>query len=201
MNNRRRILAGLLGWTGLSAVSKAAPAEAKPDAVVIDSGLQLFFVQNDTVIAFNGATGAGQQVGNVLGVLGGTSITNFQFIPLSQTAIKFDNRCLITDTDGDQILFRVVGTGEFIVPLTDTTTPLGTLMSIGGPLVATYICLQGSGKYAFLVGREFPCKMAATNSASPSAGVLGNVYVEVYSDNVAAVAAAARSYVRPVVNR
>lgn len=196
MNNRRRILAGLLGWTGLSAVAKAAPSEANPDVVVIDTGLQIFFIQNDLVIAFNQNTGVGGQIGNVLGAIGGTSITNFQFVPKSQTAITFDNRCLITDTDGDQILFRVLGTGQFITPLVDTTSTLGTLQAIGGPLVATYIALQGSGKYAFLVGREFPCKMAATNAANPSSGALGNVYVEVYSDSVGVLQTAIKSYVR-----
>jgi hypothetical protein len=194
MNKRRNFLAGLLGWAGLSAAAKAESTE-KPD-LVIDSGLQIFFVQNDTVIAFNGNTGDGTQVGNVIGAIGGTSITNFQFIPKSQTTITFNNRALITDTDGDQILFQVLGSGSFIAPLTDTTTPLGTLMSLGGPLVATYIAIQGSGKYAFLVGREFPVKMAATNSAIGSAGVLGNVYVEVYSDSVGALSTAIRSYRR-----
>ncbi len=193
MTNRRNILAGLLGWTGLSAAAAQTQSDPEPEAMP-NRGLQVFFQQHDTVIAFSQITGVGEQVGNVIGSIQGTAITNFQFIPVSQTAIKFDNRCLITDIDGDQILFQVLGTGQFITPLTDPASPLGNLMSIGGPLVATYIALKGSGKYAFLVGRKFPCKMAATNSASPSAGVLGNVFVQVYSDNVGVLATAIRSY-------
>lgn len=195
MQPRRSILAGLLSLGGLNAAAKVASAAEQPEQVY-QGGIALFFAQRDTVIAFNGNTGAGTQVGTVEGSITGTSITNFQFIPQSQTTIKFDNRALITDTDGDQVLFRVVGTGRFITPLADTSNPLGSLMSLGGPLVATYITLQGSGKYAFLVGRQFPCKMAATNSVIGSNGVLGNVYAEIYSDSVGVLATQIKKNVR-----
>ena len=91
----------------------------------------------------------------------------------------------------------MIGTGRFVEPLGDTTLPLlGNLMALGGPLVATYVALKATGKYAFLVGRRFPCKMAASNCVKASSGVQGNVYVEVYSDSVSVLAEAIRSYPR-----
>ena len=187
MSNRRSILAGLLGLGGLKAVASAAE---RPDAV-FNSGLQLFFAQRDTVVNFNASNGLGDQLGTVEGAITGTSITNFQFIPTSQTNIKFDNRCLITDLDGDSIIFDVNGTGTFLIPApTDPNSSLGNLMALGGPLRATYTAISATGKYAFLVGRKFPAKMAAANAVNGSAGVLGMVYVEVYSDSVGVIASA-----------
>lgn len=188
MSNRRNVLAGLLGLGGLGAVAKAAE-EVRPEAV-FNSGLQLFFAQRDTVINFDTGTGIGDHVGTVEGAITGTSIVNFQFIPTSQTTIKYDNRALITDLDGDQILFQVVGTGRFLAPPASdpNNTTLGNLMALGGPLVATYTAIVTTGKYVFLQGRKFPCKMAASNAVRNSTGVLGNVYVEVYSDSVGVLA-------------
>jgi hypothetical protein len=183
MSNRRNVLAGLLGLGGLSAIGRAEDREE----AVFNSGLQLFFAQRDTVINFDASTGIGNHIGTVEGAITGTSIVHFQFIPTSQTTIKYDNRAMITDLDGDQIIFQVVGTGRFIIPPpVDTTSPLGNLLALGGPLVATYTAIVTTGKYVFLQGRKFPCKMAATNTTKPSAAgaVLGNVYVEVYSDSV-----------------
>ena len=196
MGKRRNILTGLLGLGGLSAIAKATESDLVPKAV-FKSGLQLFFAQRDTVINFDGNTGIGTHIGTVEGAIVGTSITNFQFIPTSQTTIKFDNRVMITDIDGDQIIFAYVGTGRFIVPPpVDTTSPLGSLLSLGGPLVATYTALQGTGKYAFLVGRKFPVKCVATNAVKPSAGILGNVYLECYSDSVGVLSSAIQAYPR-----
>ncbi len=177
MEKRRNILKALLGLGGLG-VAKANDA---PGA----SGLALFFAFRDTVLNFNYGTGVGDHCGTVEGVITGTSITNFQFTPTSQTGIKFDNRCMITDLDGDQIIFQVVGTGTFIIPPpTDPSSSLGNLISLGGPLVATFTVTVATGKYVFLIGRKFPGKMVATNVTNPSTGVLGNVYGEVYSDGV-----------------
>jgi hypothetical protein len=190
MQKRRSILRGLLGLGGLSAVAKASGDEKAEPRAAFGGGLQLFFAFRDTVINFNGSNGIGNHIGTVEGAITGTSITNFQFIPTSQTTITYDNRCLITDLDGDQIVFQVIGTGRFLAPpLSDPANKtLGSLMSLGGPLVATMTAIQASGKYAFLLGRKFPCKMAASNAANPSNGVLGNVYGEVYSDSVGVIA-------------
>ncbi len=195
MQKRRSILRGLLGLGGLSAVAKASGEEELAPQAAFGSGLQLFFAFRDTVINFNGSNGIGNHIGTVEGAITGTSITNFQFLPTSQTTISYDNRCLITDLDGDQIVFQVVGTGRFLAPpLSDPNQKtLGNLMTLGGPLVATMTALSASGKYAFLVGRKFPCKMAASNAFNPSNGVLGNVYGEVYSDSVGVLASTIKS--------
>ena len=190
MQKRRSILRGLLGLGGLSAVAKASGDEQAEPRAAFGGGLQLFFAFRDTVINFNGSNGIGNHIGTVEGAITGTSITNFQFLPTSQTTISYDNRCLVTDLDGDQILFQVIGTGRFLAPpISDATNrTLGNLMSLGGPLVATMTAIQATGKYVFLIGRKFPCKMAAANAVNPSAGVLGNVYGEVYSDSVGVIA-------------
>jgi hypothetical protein len=185
MQQRRNLLKGLLGVGGLSAIAKAAE---RPN--VVASEQSLFFKYRDTVINFNGSTGVGDHVGTVEGEIQGTSITNFQFIPTSQTTIKYDNRMLITDLDGNQMIFRVLGTGTFIVPApTDSSSPLGNLMSLGGPLVATATVQVATGIYDFLLGAKFPVKMAASNATNPSTGVLGNVYGEVYVYNLGVVSA------------
>lgn len=192
MQNRRKVLTGLLGLGGLSVAATAA--EERPEAVY-RKGLELFFAFRDTVISFNGITGIGVHCGTVEGAVTGSSITNFQFTPTSQTTIKFDNRCMITDLDGDQVIFQVVGTGRFISPLpTDPNSTLGNLMALGGPLVATFTVVVSTGKFVFLQGRKFPGKMVASNVTSPSSGVLGNVYGEVYSDYVGVLLTMLRSY-------
>ena len=199
MKNRRSVLE-LLALGGTAALT--ARADEQPKATFPSGGLQLIFAFRDTVISFNTANGLGTHLGTVEGAIVGNSVTNFQFIPTSQSTIQFDNRCLITDLDGDQIVFRVVGSGKFIIPPTGdpaTTGPanagsppfdLGNLSGTGGPLIATFTAINATGKYAFIVGRKFPGKMVAMNAGHPTltgpppalAGVLGTVYGEVYSD-------------------
>ena len=179
MQRRRNMLKTLLGLGGLSSV--AAKAAEPKSALSNASGPTLIFTQRDTVVDFQPNTGIGLQVGTVDGRIVGTSIVNFQFTPLNQTDIKFDNRAIITDLDGDQIIFKNVGTGRFIVPpLSDSGSPLGNLFGVGGPLSGTYECIKASGKYTYLVGRVFPYRSIASNPAR--AGFPGQVYVEVYSD-------------------
>jgi hypothetical protein len=99
---------------------------------------------------------------------------------------------LITDLDGNQMIFQVQGTGIFIVPPpTDSSSTLGNLMALGGPLVATATVTVATGIYEFLLGSKFPVKMAACNVTNPSTGVLGNVYGEVYVNSVGITAALA----------
>jgi hypothetical protein len=195
MPNRRSALARLLGFCGLSALAKA---EEQRPGEVFEGGMQLFFAQRDSVTAFNPSNGLGTQVGTTEGTITGTSITNFAFVPTSQTTITFDNRCLITDTDGDSIIFDVNGSGSFLIPPpSDPNSSLGNLLALGGPLVATYTALIATGKYEFLVGEKFPAVFSAENAVGGSSGLLGTVYVEVYSNNVAVIssirAAKARS--------
>lgn len=192
MSNRRSVLARLLGLGGLSAIAKVGAAAERPDEF-FNGGLELFFAQRDNVTSFNPSNGLGTQVGTTEGVITGTSITNFAFIPTSQTTIKFDNRCLITDTDGDSIIFDVNGTGEFLVPPpSDPNNALGNLLALGGPLVATYTAIIATGKYAFLVGQKYPAVFSAENAVGGSSGLLGTVYVEVYSNQFGIVAGSIR---------
>jgi len=177
MTQRRKFLAATLGFLGLAKKPSRA-ATGGPGDNQAGGRPDLLFVQRDTVIAFDPTTGLGTQVGTTEGAILGTSIMNFQFIPLSQTEIKFDNRTLITDLDGDQILFRYTGNGRFITPLSDTSV-VGKIMGIGGPLGGTYEVIQASGKWGYLVGRKFGTRSAATNPANPGPGC---VYVEVYRD-------------------
>lgn len=179
MQNRRNILAGFLGALGAGKVAKAATSGSDLERKIFE--IPLFFTQRDTVVDFQPNTGLGLQVGTVEGLISGTSIVNFQFTPVSQTEINFDNRALITDLDGDQVIFKNVGKGRFLIPpLSDTSSPLGNLMGIGGPLTGTYECIKATGKFEFLVGRKFPYRSVASNPAR--AGFPGQVYVEVYSD-------------------
>src|SRR5437764_12392582 len=124
MQKRRNMLKTLLGLGGLSAV--AAKAGEPKSALSNASGPTLIFTQRDTVVDFSPGTGIGLQVGTVDGRIVGTSVVNFQFTPVSQSEITFDNRAIITDLDGDQIIFRNVGNGKFLIPpLSDSTSPLG----------------------------------------------------------------------------
>ncbi len=191
MSNRRSMLAGLIGLGGISAIAKGASRDH--EEAVFNSGLQLFFAQRDTVINFDPNTGIGDHIGTVEGAIVGTSITNFQFVFTSATTIKYDNRVLITDIDGDQIIFQYVGTGKFNPPPVDTSSPLGNLLALGGPLVATYTAIICTGKYVFLQGRKFPVKSIATNASKPSVGIFGNVYLECYSDSVGVIASTIKS--------
>lgn len=184
MANRRSVLTRLLGLGGLGALTKVGGAAEHPDEA-FNGGLELFFAQRDNVTAFNTSTGVGTQIGTTEGVITGTSITNFLFTPTSQTTISFDNRCLITDTDGDSIIFDVKGTGQFLVPPpSDPNNSLGNLLALGGPLVATYTAIIATGKYAFLIGQKYPAVFSAENAVGGSSGLLGTVYVEVYSNTV-----------------
>ena len=85
------------------------------------------FVQHDKVVAFNPATGQGAQTGTVTGDLTGVSIVNFQFTITTFPDFTFNNRAGITDLNGDQVIFKNVGTGKFVVPgLVDPTLAPGT---------------------------------------------------------------------------
>jgi len=182
MNRRRSIVTGLLGLAGLSSARNAPADEDGPES-------QLFFAYRNLVINFNLQTGVGDDLGTVEGVLAGTIIQNFQFTFTSPTTVvTTSDRALFTDLDGDQIVFKYAGSGNFIAPLSDSSSPLGNLMSVGGPFQVTYTVLSASGKYKFLVGRQFPARLVATNAVSSSAGVLGSVYGEIYAKDARSIA-------------
>jgi hypothetical protein len=174
MTQRRKFLAATLGILGLAKVpAKAAEGDGNPAG-----GPDILFVHRDLVVDFNPGTGLGTHLGTADGRITGTTIVNFQFTPVSQTDITFDNRVLITDLEGDQVLFKQTGAGRFITPLSEKSIN-GNLMGTGGPLAGVYECVQASGKWSFLVGRKFSHRTIATN---PSKALPGCVYVEVYND-------------------
>jgi len=88
------MLKALLGLGGISQV--AANADISKPAGSTSSGPVVIFTQRDTVVDFNPGTGIGLQVGTVDGRIVGTSVVNFQFTPVSQSEITFDNRAIIT---------------------------------------------------------------------------------------------------------
>lgn len=175
MTKRRNMLAGLLGFAGLS---KAASEEGERN-VRPGRGPSLLFVQQDQVLAFP-PTGDGVRVGTATGRLNGTTITNFQFLPVPPPVFQADDLVNLNDSDGDQILFRAKVTGRFLAPFGDASRPNGIVFGLGGPFTGTYEVIQANGKYVYLIGRSFPCKGLGSNPAKP--GFLGTVYVEVYSD-------------------
>ena len=195
MNKRRSILTGLLGlaltclliFAGLSVV-KSAGAASQQSTVL--------FSYRTSVIDFNTATGVGTDIGHMDGVIHGDLLQNFQFIPTSQTppitVATPNDRALFTDVDGNQILFKYAGTGTFFNGLSDPSAVslggsniiLGNVQGVGGTFLIDYTVLQASPKYAFLIGRVFPAKIAATNAAYPSNGVFGSSYGEIYAPDV-----------------
>lgn len=182
MNRRRSIVTGLFGLAGLSSAKDAAADDDRRES-------QLLFSYRTFVINFNIQTGVGDDIGTVEGVLAGTILQNFLFVFTSPTTVvTTSDRALFTDLDGDQIVFKYAGTGNFIAPLSDPSSPLGNLMSVGGPFQVTYSVLSTSGKYKFLAGRQFPARLVATNAVNSSAGVLGSVYGEIYAKDARAIA-------------
>ena len=190
MNKRRSIIkgllafaiAGLLIFVGLSVVRSAGAA---PDDIL--------FTFRTSVINFNLQTGVGNETGHADGVLQGDYISNFQFIPNPLPFVITPNdRALFTDADGNQILFKYAGTGTFFNGLSDPSAVslggsniiLGNVQGVGGTFLIDYTVLQASPKYAFLIGRVFPAKIAATNAAYPSSGVFGSSYGEIYAPDV-----------------
>ena len=127
------------------------------------------------------------------GKINGVSITQFKFtLTQNNPNFSFDNRAGITDTDGDQIIFKVLGTGRFVVPALkeSPSTPAANevLGGLGGPVKGTYEVLAVSGKYVgkYKVGEKF--RFAAVgynpNPASMAQGqALGASYVEVFSNS------------------
>jgi len=156
----------------------------------------ILFILQDKVINFDGA-GQGIQVGTATGKINGVSITNFQFEFFSAFPdFTVETRTGITDPDGDQIIFRMLGEGRFLLePLQDPTAPAVQVLGpsfppLGGPVTGTYEVLATSGKYAerFETGEIFPFRAVGYNpnplaiGGPPSDSLLGAVYTEVFSN-------------------
>jgi hypothetical protein len=164
---------------------------AGPSPARADKKPHIMFIQQDKVVAFNPGTGEGAQTGTATGDINGVSIVNFQFLITTFPNFNFNNRAGITDIDGDQIIFKNVGTGRFVFPglfdpsVNPADPPYQVFANgLGGPLTGTYEVVATSGKYShrFRIGQKFPYKGVAYNPSTPPtpAGSLGSVYVEVY---------------------
>jgi hypothetical protein len=167
----------------------------------------VLFIQQDKVVTFDltppnpdqplgGAVGA--HVGTAVGALNGTTVVNLKYTFTSNPFVRpllftFENRVGITDTDGDQIIFKNVGTGRFNPPLVDPSLPVnvapfqvfGTAATpaSGGPLTGTYQVVATSGKFSqqYRIGQIFPYRAITFNPATPPTppGTTGSSYVEV----------------------
>jgi hypothetical protein len=162
----------------------AMPQDGNPNNIL--------FILRDKITRFDIPGGLGLQVGTATGKINGASITVFKFDFSAFPAFTVNNRAGITDIDGDQIIFKVVGSGQFGLPLVDPTIPGDTtapptqvLGGIGGPVSGTYEVVAASGKYAkaFHLGQKFPFKAVSYNPNPASVGTdpFGTTYVEVYS--------------------
>lgn len=170
----RAALFTTLAFTVLAVLAPAPPAQAQEPR-----GVATLFTQQDTVQSFDFATGKGHQVGTATGRIAGTTSVTFQFIPTGPPAgdalpFEFHNKVVITDIDGDQLLFDNDGTGTFHLGV-----PGADFRGSGGPLRGTYVLTGATGKYAdWKIGTTFDYKAIATNPPSP-AGALGTVYVHI----------------------
>lgn len=152
----------------------------------------ILFRLQDKVIRFD-LDGTGVQVGTATGKINGVSITQFRFsLTPNNPNFTFDNRAGITDTDGDQIIFKVLGTGHFVVPplkeSQSTPATAEVLGGLGGPVTGTYEVLAVSGKYVgrFKIGEKFRFAAVGYNpnpASMPAGQALGSSYVEVFSNS------------------
>jgi hypothetical protein len=152
----------------------------------------ILFILQDKLTRFD-QSGSGLHVGTAMGKVNGVSTTVVRFDFSAFPNFSFNNRTGISDTDGDQIIFKVVGSGRFLVPpLVDPTVPgdvtappSQVLGGLGGPLSGTYEVVATSGKYSkkFSLGQKFPFKAVGYNPNPASVGTdpLGAVYIEVFA--------------------
>jgi len=172
----RRIKAGAFAMVlaaGILAATQTAGAQEP-------RGVATMFTQQDAVQSFDFVTGKGYQIGTATGRISGTTFVSFQFAPSGPPVgdalpITFHNEVIITDIDGDQLLFDNDGTGTFHLGV-----PGADFRGSGGPLRGTYVVTGATGKYAadWKVGTTLDYKAIATNPPSP-AGALGTVYVQI----------------------
>src|SRR5258708_14771415 len=112
MSNRKLSLSCAALCAVLIGLSGAA--SAKPPFKATKPVKHMMFVQQDKVVSFDPATGIGAETGTATGDITGTTTENFQFTITAFPAFTFNSRVGITDTDGDQIIFKNVGTGTFL---------------------------------------------------------------------------------------
>lgn len=169
-------VAGIVVLAVMVSVASAEPDEREEHSTLI------LFTQQDTVQAFDLATGKGSQTGTATGIISGTTSVDFQFAPAGPPVgdvlpISFQNKVIITDIDGDQIFFDNNGTGSFHLGI-----PGFEFKGTGGPLTGTYVVTGATGKHqGWTVGSTYKYRAIYTNPPAPP-GALGNVYVAISRD-------------------
>jgi len=147
-----------------------------------EEAARLLIAQHDEVQAFSfdpqTGKGNGFQTGTTTGLIIGTSYVEFHFTfvgppgPDGTFPFVFSNKAIITDMDGDQLVFDNNGTGKF-----HAGVPGDPFAGSGGPLTGTYVLKSGTGKFAtWKVGSTYDYRAIATN---PPNGALGTVHVQV----------------------
>ena len=136
---------------------------------------RLLFIERDAVQAFDLMTGQGQQVGTTTGKVSGTTSVQFSYAPAGPPQgdvlpIVFHKEVIVTDLDGDQLLYTADGTGSFHLGV-----PGFDFRGTGGPLTGTYVVTSGTGKYTAWTSAT-PCSYRAIATSPPSG--LGTAYVE-----------------------
>jgi hypothetical protein len=127
----------------------------------------VLFTQTDTVVNFNPKPGTlGVRVGQVSGAVNGTITLNTSFdATVAPPAFKSTSFAVVLDTDGDQILFSVVFTGQFSAPPLAPPSPAPPVVAAAGSYTAVYTVSQGTGKYSSLQGQTVQGVGGATQPA------------------------------------
>ena len=173
------VTVAILLSTTVWAITGRPTRRIDPEPNMLESP-RLLFVHQDVVTSFP-ATGDGVRSGTMRGAISGSTTTNFQFLAVPPPEFASDDWTLLTDPDGDQILFRVQVTGRFLVFLeAPADDPRHELNKVGGPFTGIYEVVEATGKYLGLIGHKFPCKGIGTLPAKNQA--IGSVYAEVYDD-------------------
>jgi hypothetical protein len=107
----KRTLAALVCMIAIVALAISFSAKS-----VHAGKVKLAFTQQDKIVAFDPATGLGAQTGVATGDITGATVVNFQWTITAFPNYTYNDRVGITDTDGDQIIFRSTGTGRFVIP-------------------------------------------------------------------------------------
>jgi hypothetical protein len=183
----KRTLAALVCMIAIVALAISFSAKS-----VHAGKVKLAFTQQDKIVAFDPATGLGAQTGVATGDITGATVVNFQWTITAFPNYTYNDRVGITDTDGDQIIFRSTGTGRFVIPaLVDPSlggnpgsAPFQVFGNgLGGPRSGTYEVLATSGKYVsmFTIGQTFQSKSVVYNPSTPPTppGTTGSSYTEV----------------------
>lgn len=170
------------------------------------SGHHLLFQEADKLILFAGpdqnGVFTGIQSGTAEGSVRGTVLINFRYFLTGPTTFNFDVRTGITDTDGDQLIYRATGTGSFICPpLSDPSPPLPGppqgIFGLGGPVTGTATVTGASaqtaqcpncGKFVHLVGQPLAWRGIGYNpgnGCNPAQQFgLGSTFVQVFGPNI-----------------